>query len=205
MSKRLFDAIRAMLGRGMTQREVNAINEALVVPVAPSLPEVTYTPKQTSRAGVKLIGDFEGYARKLSDGRCKAYPDPGTGGAPWTIGYGATTDFQGRPIKPGTIWTRQQALDRKALHLREFEGNVIAGLGDAIHGTSQEQFDALVSFTYNVGPKRFLSSTLLRRHKAGDFSGAAREFSRWNKAAGRVLRGLTRRRAAEAALYRRGM
>ena len=136
MSKKLVDRIRAMLGRGMTQAEVNAINEALTMPDAPSPPEIPYTPKQTSVTGIKLIGDFEGYARKLPNGDCEAYPDPGTGGAPWTIGYGATTDFDGKPIKPGTRWTHKQAIDRKAMHLREFEAHVTKALGSAISATS---------------------------------------------------------------------
>ena len=66
--------------------------------------------------------------------------------------------------------------------------------------TSQAQFDALVSFHYNTGA--IGRATLTRRHRAGDHAGAAREFARWNRAGGRVLAGLVRRRAAEAALYR---
>jgi lysozyme len=58
-----------------------------------------------------------------------------------------------------------------------------------------------VSFAYNVGMANLVKSTLLRKHKAGDHDGASREFAKWNKAAGKVLPGLTRRRAAEAALY----
>ena len=59
----------------------------------------------------------------------------------------------------------------------------------------------MVSFAYNVGVGNLSASTLLKKHKAGDFKGAAAEFARWNKAAGKVMTGLTRRRAAEAALY----
>jgi GH24 family phage-related lysozyme (muramidase) len=67
--------------------------------------------------------------------------------------------------------------------------------------TSQHQFDAMVSFAYNIGVANLAGSTLLKLHKAGDFAGAQQQFGRWNKAAGKVLPGLTRRRAAEAALY----
>jgi len=58
-----------------------------------------------------------------------------------------------------------------------------------------------VSFAYNVGVGNLQSSTLLKKHKAGDYRGAVAEFAKWNKAAGKVLPGLTKRRAAEAALY----
>jgi GH24 family phage-related lysozyme (muramidase) len=62
----------------------------------------------------------------------------------------------------------------------------------------------MVSLTYNIGAAGFARSTVLRRHKMGDYDGAAKAFLWWNKAGGRVLRGLTRRREAEAALYRSG-
>ena len=67
--------------------------------------------------------------------------------------------------------------------------------------TKQHQFDALVSFAYNCGIGNLRSSTLLRKLNAGDFPGAALEFHRWNRANGRVLAGLVRRRAAEALLF----
>ena len=171
---------------------------------APSHPERSGSPIRTGQLGIAIMKEFEGYARKLSNGDCKAYPDPGTGGAPWTIGWGATTDEHLRPIKPGTVWTRERADKRFVQHLRQFEDDVKRALGSALEATSQEQFDALVSFTYNLGAANLRRSTLLRKHKAGDYRGAAREFKRWNRAAGRVLRGLTRRRKAEANLYRSG-
>jgi len=82
---------------------------------------------------------------------------------------------------------------------RRLAAKVEAALGGA--ATTQAQFDAMVSFAYNVGVANLQSSTLLKKHKAGDHAGAAAEFAKWNKAAGRVMPGLTRRRAAEAALY----
>ena len=78
-----------------------------------------------------------------------------------------------------------------------YAAEVAAALGDA--PTSQAQFDALVSFHYNTGA--IGRATLTRKHIAGDHAGAQAEFARWNRAAGRVLKGLTRRRLAEAALY----
>ncbi len=147
----------------------------------------------TSRKGIDLIHSFEGL-------RLDAYPDPGTGGAPWTIGWGATTDLQGKPIKPGTKWTREQADERFAVHLAKFEADVNRILNGA--STTQGQFDSLVSFAYNLGPSALEGSTLMRLHKAGKFEEAAEQFKRWNRAAGRVMAGLTRRRLAEAKLYR---
>ena len=148
-----------------------------------------------SEACAKLIQQFEGCAKRRPDGSFEAYPDPGTGGDPWTIGWGST----GADIRRGTVWTQQQCDERFSEHLAEFANKVSALLGNA--PTTQSQFDAMVSFAYNVGVGNLASSTLLRKHKAGDFKGAAAEFARWNKAAGRVLPGLTRRRAAESALY----
>ena len=145
----------------------------------------------------KLIQQFEGCAKRRSDGSFEAYPDPGSGGDPWTIGWGST----GANIRQGTIWTQQQCDERFSEHVDEFAAGVAKLLGGA--RTSQSQFDALVSFAYNVGVGNLASSTLLKMHKAGDYAGAAAQFGRWNKAAGKVLAGLTKRRAAEAALYSR--
>ena len=150
---------------------------------------------QPSQACIKLIQEFEGCAKKQPDGSFLAYPDPGTGGDPWTIGWGST----GPDIRKGVVWTQQQCDDRFAEHLDEFAGKVSNLLRDT--PTTQSQFDAMVSFAYNVGVGNLSASTLLKKHKAGDFKGAAAEFARWNKAAGKVLAGLTRRRTAEAALY----
>jgi GH24 family phage-related lysozyme (muramidase) len=148
-----------------------------------------------SNACAALIKQFEGCARKQPDGTFQAYPDPGTGGDPWTIGWGST----GADIKKGLVWSQQQCDERFTEHLDEFAQGVSKLLGST--PTSQGQFDAMVSFAYNVGLGNLASSTLLKLHKAGDHAGAAAQFARWNKAAGKVLPGLTRRRAAESQLY----
>ena len=179
------------------------MSECKVAPDAPSHREGTPAPQVTGIEGIALIHEFEGYAKRLPNGDCEAYPDPGTGGAPWTIGWGSTTDEDMRPIKPGAVWSMERAEARFKQHLKQFEREVKAALGSALDGTSQEQFDALISFHYNTGA--IARATLTRKHKAGDYEGAANEFARWNKAGGRVMKGLTRRREAEAALYRRGM
>lgn len=147
---------------------------------------------KVSQAGIDLIHEFEGF-------RANAYPDPGTGGLPITIGYGSTTDEDGQPIRMGAVWTKDRAAARFAKDLEKFA----AGVADALDGapTTQAQFSAMVAFAYNVGLKAFRDSTLLRLHKAGDYGGACRQFARWTKAGGREMPGLVRRRAAEAALY----
>lgn len=147
---------------------------------------------------IDLVKGFEGYAKKRADGGCDAYPDPASGGDPWTIGYGST----GPDIHRGTTWTKQQADERFAHDLAAFGAKVESLLRGAM--TTQHQFDAMVSFAYNVGLGNLGSSTLLRKHRARDFEAAANEFLKWNKAAGKVLPGLTRRRAAERELYLSG-
>lgn len=142
-----------------------------------------------------LIKQFEGCERKLADGRFQSYPDPGTGAAPWTIGWGST----GPDIKQGTIWTQAQCDARLEQDLAAFGGKVALLLTDI--QTSQAQFDAMVSLAYNIGLGNFGGSTLLKLHRARDYAGARAQFAVWNKAAGRVMPGLIRRRAAEAALY----
>jgi GH24 family phage-related lysozyme (muramidase) len=149
--------------------------------------------------GIALIKRFEGCARLRTDGLVEAYPDPGTGAAPWTIGWGATgrDHVHGGRIGPATVWTQDQCDARLADDLVRYAADVAAALGDA--PTTQGQFDALVSFHYNTGA--IARATLTRKHREGDTAGAAREFARWNRAGGRVLKGLVRRREAEAALY----
>lgn len=148
-----------------------------------------------SAACIKLVQQFEGCARILPDKRVKAYPDPATGGDPWTIGWGTT----GADVKPGVIWTQQQCDARLAGDVARFAAQVSAAIGKA--PTTQDQFDALVCFAYNVGIGNLKASTLLKLHQAGDHDAAQAQFARWNKAAGKVMAGLTKRRAAEAALY----
>ena len=157
------------------------------------------SPLRIGAAGIALIKKFEGCARLRKDGMIEAYPDPGTGAAPWTIGWGATgrDGFGGGMIGPGTRWTQAQCDARLTQDLERFAAEVAAAIGAA--PTIQNQFDALVSFHYNTGA--IARATLTRRHIAGDHAGAAREFARWNRAGGRVMKGLVRRRAAEAELY----
>lgn len=148
--------------------------------------------KNIGPAGTALIQSFENC-------KLRAYPDPATGGDPWTIGWGTT----GPDIKPGVAWTQAQCDARFLSDLQRFVNAVNKLVGSA--ATTQNQFDALVSFTYNEGADNLRKSTLLAKHLIGDSAGAQAEFAHWNKARvnGKlaVVNGLTRRRAAEAKLY----
>ncbi len=150
-------------------------------------------PRRIGAPGIALIQRWEGCAQRRSDGRFEAYPDPGTGGDPWTIGWGAT----GKDIVPGLVWTQAQCDARLEQDLCRFADDVVRALGHA--SATDNQFDALVSFHYNTGA--IFKATLTRLHKAGDYAGAAAEFGKWVHAGGRRLNGLVRRRGDEAALY----
>lgn len=150
-------------------------------------------PRQVGPAGVALMKRFERCARARHDGCFEAYPDPGTGGAPWTIGWGAT----GPGIASGTVWTQFECDARLAANLARVAREVAAALGDA--PTTSAQFDALASFHYNTGA--IGRAKLTRLHRAGKHAEAAAEFGKWIRARGRRLAGLARRRAAEAALH----
>lgn len=145
----------------------------------------------TSEKGIRLIKQFEGC-------RLTAYPDPGTGGDPWTIGYGWTHPVDGKPVKRGMTIDQATADRLLKTGLVGYENDVLkVAKVKLTHG----QFDALVSFAYNVGSRALSTSTLLKKLNDGDIKGAADEFLRWNKAGGKVLNGLTRRREAERALF----
>lgn len=143
---------------------------------------------QTSDKGIALIKEFEG---------CKltAYQDSiGV----WTIGYGWTQPVDGKPIRAGMTIKQETAERLLKTGMVSYESDVSRLVKV---GLTQGQFDALVSFTYNLGARSLSTSTLLRKLNAGDYAGAADEFLRWNKAGGKVLNGLTRRREAERALF----
>lgn len=141
---------------------------------------------KTSIVGVNLIKEFEG---------CKltAYKD--SVGIP-TIGIGTTLG-----VKMGMCITESQAIEFLERDLAKFEKAINEAVKVQI---SQPMFDALACFTYNVGPGAMAKSTLIKKLNAGDFKGAADAFMSWDKAGGRQLAGLTRRRAAERDLFLTG-
>ena len=135
----------------------------------------------------ELIKKFEG---------CKlvAYPDPGTGGDPWTVGYGCT----GQDIKQHTVWTFERAeyeLEKRAsgcLMDAEIASPILKGQTDKIA--------AIADFIYNCGLSNYKSSTLKKYIDTSQYSYAAKEILRWNHAGKKVMDGLTHRRKAESEL-----
>lgn len=137
-----------------------------------------------SDKGLNLIKEFEGL--KLTSYLCPANV--------WTIGYGST----GPHVKEGMTITEQEAEELLKEDVSKFEECVNHAVEVDL---TQEEFDALVSFAFNVGCGAFMGSTLLRLLNAGNKQAAAQQFPRWNKGGGKVLAGLARRRAAERALF----
>jgi len=138
---------------------------------------------KTSPIGINLIKEFEGL--RLEAYRCSA--------GVLTIGYGTTAG-----VKPGQAITAAKAEELLAADLRKFEDTVNTAVAVPL---TQGMYDALVSLTYNIGSGAFRASTLLRKLNAKDYAGAAEQFPRWNRAGGKVLAGLTRRREAERKLF----
>ncbi|VVT49241.1 Phage-related lysozyme (muraminidase) [Kosakonia radicincitans] len=143
---------------------------------------------EISNKGIALIKQFEGL-------RLDAYQDSV---GVWTIGYGWTQPVDGKPITKGMVIKPETAERLLKTGLVSYESDVSKLIKVKL---TQGQFDALVSFAYNLGMRSLSTSTLLRKLNAGDYRGAADEFPRWNKAGGKVLDGLTRRREAEKALF----
>lgn len=141
---------------------------------------------QVPQAALDLVMHYESW-------RGDAYPDPATGGAPWTMGFGFTQGvFKGDSIS--------YADSVRVL------GTLLGTLADQITGALQveadpNQLSAFLSFAYNEGFGALNSSTLFRLFNAGDTAGAAAEFDKWDKAAGKTMKGLQRRRRAESLVF----
>jgi lysozyme len=133
--------------------------------------------------------------------RAQAYPDPGSrDGKPVTIGYGQTRR-NGRPIQLGETITEAEAAQWLLQELARVAGVVEQAVKVPLN---DNQFGALVSFTYNVGDNAFKGSTLLKKLNAGDYQTVPAQMARWNKNDGKVMEGLVNRRAAEAGLLAKG-
>lgn len=151
-----------------------------------------------SQKGLDLIAKFEGL-------RLEAYAataDEKKRGI-WTIGYGSTSWPNGEPVRQGDkLSDKEEAVDLLVETVRP-RVEAVNQLVDV--PLSQNQFDALVSFVYNVGIAAFRGSTLRRVLNNGDYIAAAGQFQRWNKQSGKVLPGLVNRRRAEQDLFLKGM
>lgn len=143
---------------------------------------------EMSKNGLAMLKSFEGC-------ELTAYQDSV---GVWTIGYGWTQPVNGKPVSKGMTITQDTADSLLCSGVVQYEKGVKGLLKVAVN---QNQFDALVDFAYNLGVKALEGSTLLKKLNAGDYAGAADEFPRWNKAGGKVLNGLVKRRAAERSLF----
>ena len=139
---------------------------------------------QISQKGLDILKEFEGL--RLEAYRCSA-------GVP-TIGYGWTSG-----VKMGDVWTREKAEHMLIEGVKPYEKAVQEAIGDA--KTSQNQYDAMVSLCYNIGPGNFKKSSVAKLHKEGKYAQAAAAFMMWVKAGGKIIGGLIKRRNKEKALY----
>jgi lysozyme len=152
-----------------------------------------------SPEGGALVRSFEGCLHPIDAARSQYRPYVCPAGV-LTIGWGHTND-NGRKFGPKDIWTKGECDAEFRADMRRFEDAVRRRVKVEL---TQHEFDALVSFTYNCGEGNLAKSSLLRKVNAKDFEGAVGEFAKWNRGGGRVLAGLTRRRAAEARLFAEG-
>lgn len=133
--------------------------------------------------GLEMIKHFEGL--ELNAYQCAA--------GVWTIGYGHT-----KGVQKGMVISEDTANEMLVEELNEYENYINTLVNVELN---QNQFDAMVSWVYNLGGGNLKASTLLKVLNAGDYAGVPAQMMRWNKAGGKVLEGLTRRRQAEADLF----
>jgi GH24 family phage-related lysozyme (muramidase) len=165
-----------------------ATHRAVMAKVAPAAPAAPPDGKRRVDArAIALLHHFE--SCKLTAYRCPA--------GVWTIGWGNTRYEDGSPVKPGDRISQQRADALFRNILATFED----GVSRAAPKATDHQFGAMVSLAYNIGLAAFGRSSVLRHHNAGAHDKAADAFLLWNKAGGKVLPGLVRRRNAERALY----
>ena len=138
---------------------------------------------KTGSKGIDLIKHFEGC--ELEAYKCPA--------GVWTIGYGHI-----KGVSEGMTITQEEAEQMLKDEMAEYEGYVNKLVTVELN---QNQFDAMVSWVYNLGGGNLKASTLLKVLNEGDYAGVPAQMMRWNKAGGKVLEGLTRRRQAEADLF----
>lgn len=142
-----------------------------------------------TKEGIELVKKWEGLI-------LKAYRDPV---GIITIGYGYTNNAGfGNGVKVGDVWTEEKAEEMLLIGLNKFADKIRPYLK---HEANPNQFSAFVSLAYNIGWQSFIKSTALRKFNEGDIPGAADAILMWNKAGGKVMRGLVNRRSDERDLF----
>ena len=189
--KQIFDFLRKISGGTLTQKQVDATNEVIATATDSTVADmlgIAIDQMVVSLFGIDLICGFEGL-------RLKAYDD---GVGVWTIGFGTTVYPNGIRVKKGDTCTEAQAKAYMVYDLKKFESAVNNAVTVPLN---QNQFDALVSLTYNIGPSAFSKSTLVKKLNAGDIRGAAEQFDVWVNAGGKRMQGLVNRRAKENEVF----
>lgn len=141
---------------------------------------------------------FEGTGPRDNQGNFLAYVDPASGGEPITISYGLTFDENGVKVKLGDVWTPEKATRAKEAVLNSFLLGLLK-LSPKLVLEPSRRIAAVLSWCYNCGLRNYRISTFKKRVDDQDWQGAAEECLKWSRAAGRVMKGLVRRRQYEAA------
>ncbi|WP_332604976.1 lysozyme [Acinetobacter sp. ESBL14] len=190
--KAIWDYFRKIVDIKQSQQRIDAkdthINVATAYDAVDMVGVAIDYEMSISTHGINLITSFE-------DLKLNAYDD---GVGVWSIGFGTTVYPTGVPVRQGDSCTLEQANSFFQYDLKRFEKAVNEAITVPI---SQNQFDALVSLSYNIGSHAFKSSTLVKYLNVLDEYAAAEQFLVWNKAGGKVLKGLVRRREAERSLF----
>jgi lysozyme len=151
----------------------------------------------------EFLVPFESYHKKLPNGDCQSYADPGTvndpvkKGEPWTIGYGSTFDELGVKVRQGDVWTHEKAVRAKQAALSMFLAELLR-LSPKIVLEPSRRIAAVLSWVYNCGLGNYRISTFRKKVNEGSWEEAAEQCLKWTKANGKVMKGLVRRRQAEA-------
>lgn len=165
---------------------------------SPTAPSTVVSVPTLSTDGVNLVKTFEGCLKPVGGGEFEAYPDPAHGWTVPTIGWGSIHYENGAPVKRGDRISQRRADELLAYEL----GEKVKGVNRLVKvPINEDQLGALVSFAYNLGLGNLEKSTLLKELNQRHYDAARDEFPKWNKAAGRVMRGLTRRRLSEQRLF----
>jgi lysozyme len=149
-------------------------------------------PQEAVAADTSLEQEFEGFSSV-------PYPDPISGGEPWTYAFGSTHDLNGNPV---TASTPPISRAQGVLLLSRDVHQILQQLAIEVKvPLTPNEASAIADLIYNIGNGNFTSSTLLKKLNVKDYTGAALEFDRWDLASGKVIAGLLRRRQAETAEF----